>query len=327
MEQNLPEYFICSGSNIYLKSLNNPSGGTFQWKKNGVNISGETTRKINVTSEGIYSLTMTVGTCTATSFGIIVRQYSNGGYHPYQITSNNISQACAGDSIKLSVPKGFGITYQWKKDNVNITGTNSSIYKAIATGSYSLVATQGTCNFTSNATSLNFSNVANPQITTDKSVICQGRKTTLKSSNINATHTLQWFKDGIAVSSADKDSLVVSQTGNYFLQTTKGTCTGNSNSLNISITNLNLPAPQLQRDYSNAFETCANNVVKLRIKDYNDTTVVWLKDGSVLAGQTGTTLIARESGNYAVRYSGNERCFSQSDGSAPWCPSPTGSPP
>jgi hypothetical protein len=316
LEQNLPEYFICSGSNIYLKSLNNPSaipsGETYQWKKNGVNISGETTRKINITSEGLYSLTMTVGTCTATSSGIIVRQYLIG-YHPYQISSNNITQACTGDSIKMSVPKGFGITYQWKKDNANIANTNTSTYKAIATGSYSLVATQGTCNFTSNSVSLNFSNSANPQITSNKNVICEGKTTTLKASNVNATHVLQWFKDGVAISSANKDSLVVSQTGNYFLQTTKGSCTGNSNAMNISITNLNLPVPQLQKDYSNAFETCANNVVKLKVKDYNDGDLTWLKDGNVLAGQTGTTLTARESGNYAVRYSGNELCFSQSD--------------
>ena len=313
LEQNLAEYYICSGSNIYLKSLNNPATATFQWKKNGVNISGETNRKINVNSEGIYSLTMTVGACMATSSGIIVRQYTSGGYHPYQISSNYITQSCTGDSIKLSTPKGFGITYQWKKDGVNISGVNAPSYKAITTGTYNLVATQGTCNFTSNSVFLNFSNSANPQIFTDKSVICQGRKTTLKSYNINATHTLQWFKDGIAISAANKDSLVVNQTGNYYLQTTKGSCTGNSYSLNISITNLNLPSPQIQKEYSNAFETCANNVVKLSVKDYNDTTVVWLKDGNVLAGQTGTTLIARESGNYAVRYSGNELCFSQSD--------------
>jgi hypothetical protein len=312
LEQNLQEYFICSGSNIYLKSLNNPVGATFQWKKNGLNISGETSRKINITSEGLYSLTMTVGACTATSSGIIVRQYIIG-YHPYQISSNNISQACTGDSIKLSVPKGFGITYQWKKDNVNIANTNASTYKAIATGSYSLVATQGTCNFTSNSVSLNFSNLANPQISTDRITICEGKMTTLKAANINATHTLRWFKDGVAISSANKDSLVVNQTGNYYLQTTKGTCTGNSNAMNISITNLNLPAPQLQKDYSNAFETCANNVIKLKVKDYNDGDLTWLKDGNVLVGQTGTTLIARESGNYAVRYSGNELCFSQSE--------------
>jgi hypothetical protein len=313
LEQNLPEYFICAGSNIYLKSLNNPSGATFQWKKNGVNISGETTRKINITSEGLYSLTMTVGACTATSSGIIVRQYISGGYHPYNISSNNIIKACTGDSITLSVPKGFGVTYQWKKNTVNITeAANSPIYKASSTGSYRLTATQGDCTFNSSGISLNFSNSANPQISSNKVSICEGKTTTLKASNINLTHTLQWLKDGVAISGANKDSLVVSQTGNYILQTTKGSCAGSSSSLNISITNLNLPAPQILQNNLNDFETCGNNVIKLKVKDYIDGSLTWLKDGNVISGQTATELIARESGNYSVRYQGNELCFSQS---------------
>jgi hypothetical protein len=311
LEQNLPEYYVCNGSTFYLKSLNNPVGATYQWKQNGVNISGETNRKLLIQDNGIFSLTMTVGGCTATSSGIVIRISSSLATN--SINSNGITQACTGDSISLSAPKGIGFSYQWFKNNALITNALASSYKAFQTGTYKVTVTRGAiCMTTMNTLSLNFSNSANPQIITDKSVICQGRKTTLKSSNTNATHTLQWFKDGVSISSANKDSLVVSQTGNYYLQTTKGTCTGNSNAMNISITNLNLPAPQIQKDYSNAFETCANNVVKLRIKDYNDTTVVWLKDGNVLAGQTGTTLIARESGNYAVRYSGNDLCFSQS---------------
>jgi hypothetical protein len=312
LEQNLPEYYICSGSTIYLKSINTPSGSTFQWKKNGVDISGATTRLLNVTSEGLYSLTLTQGACTATSSGIIVRQFV-AGYHPYQISNNNITQTCTGDSITLSVPKGFGITYQWKKDNVNITGIpNSSIYKATSTGSYSVAVTQGTCTFNASAVSLNFSNAANPRISTNKITVCEGKTTTLKASNINATHTLQWFKDGVNISGANKDSLVVSQTGNYFLQTTKGSCTGNSSALNIAITNLDLPAPQILQNNLNDFQTCGNNVIKLKVKDYTDGSLTWLKEGNVIAGQIGNELIVRDSGNYAVRYQGNELCYSQS---------------
>ena len=98
LEQNLDEYSICPSSNIYLKSLTNLSGAIFQWKKNGVNISGETNRKININAEGLYSLTMTLGTCTATSSGIIVRLFQ-GAF--YSRISSNFNQACSGDSIML----------------------------------------------------------------------------------------------------------------------------------------------------------------------------------------------------------------------------------
>ena len=311
LEQNLDEYSICPGSNIYLKSLNNPVGATFQWKKNGVNISGETNRKININAEGLYSLTMTLGTCTATSSGIIVRLFQ-GAF--YSRISSNFNQACLGDSIMLKALKGTGITYQWKKNNLNIAGANSSIYKATTSGSFTVQLTQAGCMGTTNPVSLTFNNAANPVVSTAKSIICEGLTTVLKVTNINNTHTLQWLKDGVAISGANKDSLVVSQTGNYVLQTTKGACTGNSTGKNISVTNLNLPPPTLSEFfYGNKFQTCANNIVKIKVQDYTDGNLTWLKDGNVMAGQTSAELIARESGNYAVRYQGNTLCYAQSE--------------
>jgi hypothetical protein len=315
LEQNLTQYVVCSGSNIYLKSLNNPVGATYQWKKNGVNISGETTRKLSATSSGIYSLTMTVGSCTATSSGILLQ--FDESYIPISV-SYVITQACTGDSITLQASRK-DFTFQWKKDGVNIQGANQYYYKATTNGNYTLSVSQGTCSNTSPfPIALSFTNTVLPVISTNKTIVCEGKTTVLKALKINPAYTLQWLKDGVAISGANKDSLVVSQTGNYRLQTSGGTCNGNSNSLNISITNLNLPAPQIENflGYSDRFynflETCENNVVRLKVKDYNDGDLTWLKDGNVIAGQTGTVLLARESGNYAVRYQGNELCFAQS---------------
>ena len=309
LKQNLQEYFVCQNSTFYLKSLGNPVGATYQWKQNGVNIVGETNPRLLIQDIGIFSLTMTVGGCSATSSGIIIRL---GNPLPNSINSGGITQACTGDTITLSAPKGIGFTYQWFKDGNLIAGATNANYKAIQTGNYLLSYAVRSCSRTPSLF-LNFGNNANLTVSTNKTIICEGRTTTLKVKNVNSSHTLQWFKDGVAMSGMNKDSLEVSQTGNYYLQTTKGTCTGNSSALNISITNLNLPAPQIQKDHLNVFETCANNIVKLKVKDYNDGNLTWLKDGNVIAGQTGTTLTARESGNYAVRYSGNELCFSQSE--------------
>lgn len=315
LEQNQTQYVVCQGSNIYLKSLNNPSGATYQWKKNGVNISGETSRKLSATSSGIYSLTMTLGSCTATSSGILV-QFSEG-YIPISV-NYDVTQACMGDSIILQASRK-DFTFQWKKDGVDIQGANKYYYKATANANYTLSVSQGTCSNTYPfPITLNFTNAVLPVISTNKTIVCEGKTTVLRTTKLNPVYSLQWLKDGVPISGANKDSLVVSQTGNYRLQTSNGTCNGNSNSLNISITNLNLPAPKIENysvysyRYNNYFETCANNVVKLKIKDYTDGSLTWLKDGNVIAGQTGTELLARETGNYAVRYQGNELCFAQS---------------
>jgi hypothetical protein len=317
LEQNFPEYYVCSGSNIYLKSLNNPVGATFQWKKNGVNISGETTRKISVTTEGLYSLTMTVGACTATSSGIIVRQALNNQSYLYEITSNNISEACIGDSILLSIksPKGLGLSYQWKKNNVNIIGAaNSSNYKAVSTGNYTLVTTQGSCSSTSSSISLSFSNIAYPQILSSTSVVCVGKTTTLKTSNINSSYNLQWRRDGVIIAGENRDSLIVNQTGNYVLQATKGSCSGSSANKYIGFTSeSNLNEIEFINSHSNELGTCENNVIKLRVAKYKDGIFTWFKDGNVVLGQQDKELLVRESGNYFVRYyGGGDFCYSQS---------------
>ncbi|MDH4460083.1 MAG: hypothetical protein QE277_01575 [Flectobacillus sp.] len=310
LEQNLPEYYVCNNATFYLKSLNNLAGATYQWKRNGINIVGETNSTILIQNIGIFSLTMTVGECTATSSGIVI--YVGSPFSNSTINTNGITQACSGDTITLLAPKGLGFAYQWFKDNNLISNATTANYKATQTGNYKVTVEQGSCVKTLNPVALTFNNIANPIISTTKTIICEGKTTTLKASNVNSSHTLQWVKDGISIAGMNKDSLVVSQTGNYSLQTTKNTCTGNSNGLNISITNLNLPAPQIQKDYLNAFETCANNIVKLKVKDYTDGNLTWLKDGNIISGETAATLTTRESGNYAVRYSGNELCFSQS---------------
>ena len=315
LEQNQTQYVVCQGSNIYLKSLNNPSGATYQWKKNGVNISGETSRKLSATSSGIYSLTMTLSGCTATSSGLLVQ--FNEGYIPISV-NYDITQACNGDSITLEASRK-DFTFQWRKDGVDIQGANKYYYKATSNGSYTLSVSQGTCSNTYPfPIALSFTNTVLPVISTNKTIVCEGKSTVLRTAKLNPIYSLQWLKDGVPISGANKDSLTVSQTGNYRLQTSNGTCNGNSNSLNISITNLNLPAPKIENysvysyRFNNYFETCANNVVKLKVKDYTDGSLTWLKDGNLIAGQTGTELLARETGNYAVRYQGNELCFAQS---------------
>lgn len=95
LEQNLPEYFVCQASTFYLKSLNNPVGATYQWKKNGVNLVGETNPRILIQDIGIFSLTMTVGSCIATSSGVIIYL---GNPLPNSINSGGITQACVGDT-------------------------------------------------------------------------------------------------------------------------------------------------------------------------------------------------------------------------------------
>jgi hypothetical protein len=311
LEQDLKEYIISEGNSIYLKPKTPLSGiSSYQWKKDGVDINGATNRKYQVTEYGLYSLTVRQGSCTATSLGIFI-----GGNTYYQIDPPAATQVCVGDTIVLKTVKGLGYFFQWKKDGNPIQGATKSEYKAFATGNYTVVVSQGRSEFKMETLPvyLTFGNTLETQIVSDKNMICEGKTTVLKASNINNQHRVQWLHNGTPIDGATKDSLVVNQSGYYEVQITKGACSAHSG-YNVSVTNLNLPRPIINDDLGGrTFEACSNNVVKLRVKDYRDGTYIWLKEGNVIPNATSPDYTVRESGNYSVRYNGNEFCSAQSE--------------
>jgi hypothetical protein len=60
---------------------------------------------------------------------------------------------CAGQTKKLSASTSAGITYQWQRNNVNITGATTSSYFASQAGAYRVCATNtlGCSNYSSTA--------------------------------------------------------------------------------------------------------------------------------------------------------------------------------
>ena len=103
---------------------------TYQWLKDGIEIKGATSEKYKPISSGNYSL-----------------RISNQNNCSSEVSSS-IAFKCLTEIIptiakvnelelKTSIPN-VGETYQWFLDNVLIPGANSSSYKAIATGIYTL---------------------------------------------------------------------------------------------------------------------------------------------------------------------------------------------
>ncbi|MCW3108867.1 MAG: hypothetical protein JWQ09_3373, partial [Segetibacter sp.] len=119
---------------------------TYQWRKNGVNISGATgtSYTINpVTSSdaGTYDVVVTNGGGTVTS---------NKAYLNTAITTQPSSQTIVtGNIVKLSVAATNAGSFQWKKNGVNITGATDSVYtintlNTTDSGSYTVSAINST---------------------------------------------------------------------------------------------------------------------------------------------------------------------------------------
>ena len=137
---------ICPGTNVTFTSdisnfTNTPS---FQWYKNNVILSGETS--------ATYST-------TALNNNDVIKVIAGGA------TSNElIATTTAGPSVSvlgdgcinkttLTTPTG-ATAYSWYKDNVAISNTNSSTYSPTTAGDYKVQVTSGSCSTMSAATTI-----------------------------------------------------------------------------------------------------------------------------------------------------------------------------
>src|SRR5204862_166449 len=136
---------LCAGSPATFSVTATGTGLAYQWKKNGTNIPGATASTYsipNVTTAdaGTYTVVVSgVAPCPSVTSGNAVLVVNN----PVVITSQPVASqtVCSGFPTSFSVTAtGTGLTYQWKKNGVDVPGATSSTY-AIANAS---VADAGT---------------------------------------------------------------------------------------------------------------------------------------------------------------------------------------
>lgn len=132
---------MCSGSVTLKTTL--ISGNIYQWKKDGVNISGATASSYTASSAGDYQVKVIQGSCISWSA-------------PTHVTIDNALRAtitpggpttfCTGGNVKLYGNTCTNYTYQWKKNGSDIPGATASIYTATTAGDYQLKVTQAGVN-------------------------------------------------------------------------------------------------------------------------------------------------------------------------------------
>ncbi|HEY4651858.1 MAG TPA: T9SS type A sorting domain-containing protein, partial [Pontibacter sp.] len=91
------------------------------------------------------------------------------------ITAAGSTTFCEGGSVTLSVGEGPGFTYQWYRNGIAISGATGTTYLAEASGSYSVVVANGSCQATAAAIVVNVtSGIRNNTITPGNQTLCAG---------------------------------------------------------------------------------------------------------------------------------------------------------
>lgn len=243
-------------------TLTTDSSLSYQWRKNGINISGATTTTLALTN---------VQEADEASYDCVIRQTitiqppvgSPAGTLPTELDVNEtVTQAAVltvndpvsqiivlqnpgrspvptGSSVTFTVEHAGtpGFTYQWKKDGIDIAGANSASYTIPAVtnaqnGSYTVLVSNAAApaGVSSAARTLSHvSPITNLQIsrTPSESLLAAGTRTTFTATADGGGVSYQWLRNGLPLPGANASTFVInsptaSDNGLYTVLATNG---------------------------------------------------------------------------------------------------------
>ncbi|MDP2877318.1 MAG: DNA/RNA non-specific endonuclease, partial [Holophaga sp.] len=188
----------------------------YQWRKNGINISGATTRTYTTPAttsayNGVkYQVYITNGYGAITSKSALLTVTSTP-IPTLSITTQPVAKTVTAPATATFnvVATGSNLTYQWKKNGTSISGATAAIYTTPATTStdngstYLVTVTSGTQSLTSQSALLTVMSNTLGITTQPKSQTVtapDGATFTVGASGSNLSY--QWRKNGTAISGA-----------------------------------------------------------------------------------------------------------------------------
>src|SRR5512133_3121249 len=312
---------VCQGQPASFTVTATGTNLTYQWKKNGTNISGATGNSYNVaatvaTDAGNYSVVVT-GDCgaavTSNSVALIVTPATAISAQPQPLTR------CAGTGATFSVTAtGTNLIYQWRKDGSAIPGANGSTYTIASVaagdaGNYSVIVS-GDCG--ANVTSGNALLTVNPAtaITVQPIALtqCAGTSAHFSVTAVGTNLKYQWKKNGSNITGATANtytiaSITAADAANYSVTVT-GDCGAaiTSNAVALIVNPATAITVQPQPATLCAGSNATFNVTAVGI----NLAYQWRKNGTAIPGANAASytisgITAADAGNYSVIVSGD----------------------
>lgn len=274
---------VVSPTQAYNYTLTGATTGTGNGSASGVTFNaGVTNVNYKLTGSPSVTCSFTV-TVTASAPGISLQPASQS--------------ACAGSNISFSVTAtGSGLTYQWRKGGVNISGATASTYSInnVANGdagNYDVVVSN-TCGFNTTSSTAVLT-VGNTAITTqpEAQAVCTGASASFTVSATGSSLTYQWRKGGVNISGANAasytiNSIVAGDAGNYDVVVTGSCGTVTSNTVSLSVN----AATVITTDPANQI-VCAGNSATFTAAATGTGTISyqWRKNGANIPGANGSS--------------------------------------
>jgi hypothetical protein len=305
---------FCSGGNVML-SANAGTGLSWQWQRNGADISGATGSMYAATVTGSYTciLSNNCGSATSNAVSVTVNTPPSISQQPAN------AFVCAGSNTSISlVVAGTGLTYQWKENGNNLS--NGAVYGGATTATLSFTGTpanldlkqytcsvSGTCppSVTSTAATLSVGSATPAIVISGNGTLCSGAigNFTALPQNAGLAPAYQWKKNGVNVGT---NSLAYSTSGLVNGDVITCTLTTNdpcsqvsvsSNAITIAIISTSPPAT-ITTDRTETCEGIFLMPAHLSANTGPGLTYQWKSYGFNISGATASTYTAYQSGQY-----------------------------
>jgi hypothetical protein len=286
-------------------AVNPVSGSTFQWRRNGVAISGATNATYAISSvatgdAGTYSVVVTRNGLSVTSNNAALTV-------EVPVTSQPITQTLFVGSpvhFNFTATPAPGTTFQWRKDGVSSTGaTNANFSIPSATladaGDYNVVFTLGGVVQTSNTATLVVLPLPAPVITTQPASRTVLVGTTVQFG-VEASSPIalgfQWRRNGASIAGATNDILTLSNVQLADTATYSVVVSNTAGSITSTNATLTVNAPQGTAPSINTHPAAqtvnagATIVLSVSVTGTAPLSFQWYRDGAAIPGATASLL-------------------------------------
>jgi hypothetical protein len=246
----------CSGGNFILK-IDNPGTGTndsplkypslkYNWfRENNGGASAPTLLaaasggSYTVTQPGIYYVETNYGACTSYSYSNRVTVSEATGNASSSITSSLGNPFCPGSGATI-LSTAAGVSYQWSKDGVALSGATNQTYSANVGGLYSVKVNFGGCTADGSINLQTQDFTASLNVAAKNPIDIQAGETLAVAVTTTATAAVyKWFLNGTVIPDALSDNHLVNGLGNYKVEVTQTTSCTITKELVFTVTDSN----------------------------------------------------------------------------------------
>ena len=298
---------ICENANDTLRVRSTGAGRTFQWFKDGVAIAGARDSNFIINNAGspaigVYTCDVT-GTCspstTIPACSVLVALRPRVSQEPTNL------DICPGTSGTLSVTAtGLNLVYQWFRNGVAVPNAfNATLaftnYSNDRDGQYycqiaSNISNPNNCVVTAQSRTVRVSGFRRPTLKQSprNSDACVGTNVTLVSDFSGTGLQFQWYRNGVALSGANSNSLTLANvtatnSGKYYAVAT-GTCDLTTASDTATITVIAKPTLSTQPKSQNLE---VGQRLELTVAGTDSRLIQWTKNDQPINGATTAAFV------------------------------------